>query len=67
MKKLVLAALAASAAIATPAFAAANDTGTVTVSGTVAGRCLFTTNAQTITVTELAKSGSDANAGKLDT
>jgi hypothetical protein len=65
MKKLVLAALAASA-MSTPAFAANNDTGTVGVSGTVAGRCLFTTNSQTITVGELAKSGSDANAGKLD-
>lgn len=66
MKTLIAAALAASASISAPAFAATNDTGTVSVTGTVAGRCLFTTNAETITVGELARSGSDANAGKLD-
>lgn len=66
MNKLVLAALAASAAISAPALATTNDIGTVNVSGTVAGRCLFTTNSQTITIAELAKSGSDTNAGKLD-
>lgn len=66
MKKLIIAALAASVSLSAPAFAAANETGTVTVTGSVAGRCLFTTNAQTITVGDLAKTGSDANAGKLD-
>lgn len=67
MKKQLIAALAASAAaIATPALAAANDTGTVTINGTVAGRCLFTTNSATITVTELSDTGTGANAGKLN-
>jgi len=61
MKKLVLAALAASAAIATPAFAGTPDTGTVAVTGSVAGKCLFTTKNESIPAGELA--GAD---GKLD-
>jgi len=61
MNKLILAALAASAALSTPALAANNDTGTVTVNGSVAGKCKFTTGTATINANELA--GAD---GKLD-
>lgn len=68
MNKLFIAALAATAAtFATPAMAATNDTGTVTINGTVAGRCLFTTNSGTITIPELALTGTGTTAGKLDT
>jgi len=61
--KFAVAALAASA-LAGPAFA--QSTGTVTVDGTVADRCLFTDPADVISVGELALPGSDANAGRLD-
>jgi hypothetical protein len=54
---------------ATPAMAQAvtgSATGTVALSGSVAGRCLFTTPQQTIALGELAQAGSGATAGKLD-
>lgn len=66
MKKILIVALAASAsAFATPALA--QSTGTVTVDGSVADRCLFTGDTATILLGELAASGSGATAGKLDT
>jgi hypothetical protein len=62
-KSFILAGMAA-CVLATPAFA--QSTGTVTVTGSVADRCLFTTPSATILLGELARPGSDANAGKLD-
>lgn len=53
------------ALFAAPAFA--QVTGTVTVDGSVADRCLFTTNSATISVGELALQGSGSTAGRLDT
>jgi hypothetical protein len=53
---------------ASPAMAqSADSTGTVAIDGSVAGRCLFTTPSATISLNELALSGSDTNAGKLNT
>lgn len=54
------------ALLAVPA-AAQDVTGTVTINGNVAGRCLFTVPSKTITITEMALGGTDANAGRLDT
>lgn len=51
--------------VATPALAQ-SATGTVDINGTVAGRCLFTLPNQTISLGELALSGTGATAGKLD-
>ena len=51
--------------IAVPAMAQ-SATGTVTINGSVAGRCLFTTNSKTITIPELSNTGTGASAGKLD-
>lgn len=53
------------ALIASPALAQDSE-GTVEVTGSVAGRCLFTTPSDFIDLGELALSGSDTNAGKLD-
>ncbi|WP_126176158.1 hypothetical protein [Tsuneonella rigui] len=65
-KSLLL--LAPVALAATPALAQTADaTGTVSIDGSVAGRCLFTTPSATISLNELALSGSDTNAGKLNT
>ncbi len=69
MRKLVLIVLPL-AVVASPAMAQAatsGSTGQVDISGSVAGRCLFTTPSKTITLGELALSGSTAAAGKLDT
>ena len=58
------------ALLATPALAQSQDgdaTGTVTIDGSVAGRCLFTTDQVYIHLGELALSGTDSSAGKLDT
>lgn len=52
------------ALVATPAVA--QSTGNVVVSGSVAGRCLFTTPNATITLGEMALPGTDTSAGKLD-
>lgn len=51
---------------APPALAADATTGTIAMSGSVAGRCLFTTPQQSIALGELAQSGASATAGKLD-
>lgn len=53
------------ALIAAPALAQ-DSTGTVSIDGSVAGRCLFTTPSKTISLGELALSGSGTTAGKLD-
>ena len=47
--------------------ATAQSTGTVTVDGSVAGRCLFTTPSATISVGEMAVQGTGGTAGKLNT
>ena len=55
MQKIALIALAASAAIATPALAQSVASGTVAVNGTVAGKCTaITPISETITLNELA-------------
>lgn len=54
------------ALLAVPA-AAQDATGTVAIDGSVAGRCLFTTPNQTISLGEMSLSGSDSTAGRLDT
>jgi len=63
MKKFVFAIAAlASTTLASPALAATGDaTGTVTINGSVADRCMFTTDSKTISLGELA-----GTAGKLD-
>ena len=53
------------AMLASPALAQ-DSTGTVDVTGSVAGRCLFTTPNDAIILGELALGGSDTNAGKLN-
>lgn len=58
--------LAPLAMLAVPA-AAQDATGTVAVDGSVAGRCLFTTPNSSISLNELALSGADTNAGRLNT
>ncbi len=59
---------AAIAVVALPAIASAQSaTGTVDVSGSVEGRCLFTVPNETINLGELALSGTDGTAGRLDT
>ena len=64
-KSLIL--LAPIALFATPVLAqSADSTGTVSIDGTVAGRCLFTTPSATISLNELALSGSDSSAGRLN-
>jgi hypothetical protein len=66
MRKSILSATAIAAiTIATPALAQ-TSTGTVTVNGSVANRCLFTTASETINANELALGGSGTTAGKLD-
>lgn len=62
--RLLLAAMPL-ALIASPVLAQ-SSTGTVSIDGSVAGRCLFTTPNRTISLGELALSGSGATAGKLD-
>lgn len=67
MKKLIIAASLAATTLAGPALAAVGDsTGTVTIDGSVADRCLFTTPNGTISLGELSLSGSDTNPGKLN-
>lgn len=61
MKKFAIAAALGALTVSMPAFAAGEVTGTVTVNGSVASKCQFTTNSATITIPELA--GAD---GKLD-
>lgn len=64
MRKLLIIA-APLALLASPALAQ-SSTGNVIVNGSVAGRCLFTTDSKTITITELAQTGTGAGAGSLD-
>ena len=64
MRKLLILA-APLALLASPALAQ-SSTGTVDISGSVAGRCLFTLPNQTISLGELALGGTGATAGKLD-
>lgn len=67
MRILTIAAVATLALAASPAFAQATSTGTVDVSGSVAGRCLFTLPTEAIALGELSLGGTDGNAGRLDT
>lgn len=64
MRKLMI--LAIPAALAASPALAQSSTGTVSIDGSVAGRCLFTVPNQTISLGELALSGTGATAGKLD-
>ena len=65
MRKLILASAVLAAVTATPVVAQ-TTTGTVTIDGSVAPRCLFTTSNAVINVGELAQGGAGASAGKLD-
>jgi len=65
MRKLLILAVPL-ALMASPAFAQ-SATGTVSIDGSVAGRCLFTTPSATISLGELALGGAGGTAGKLDT
>lgn len=65
MRKLMT--MTALATLATAAPAVAQVTGTVDIDGSVADRCLFTTDNAVISVGELALGGSGSTAGKLDT
>lgn len=53
------------AALSTPALGQ-SATGTVDLTGSVEGRCLFTVPNETISLGELALSGADGLAGRLD-
>ena len=66
MNKLLFTAALPLALVAVPA-AAQDATGTVTIDGSVAGRCLFTLPNETISLGEMSLGGSDGNAGRLDT
>ena len=66
MRKLILASAVLAAATATPVVAQ-TTTGTVTIDGSVAPRCLFTTSNAVINAGELAQAGTGGSAGKLDT
>jgi hypothetical protein len=66
MRKLATLAALATVALAAPA-TAQEVTGTVDIDGSVADRCLFTTDNAVISVGELALQGSGTTAGKLDT
>lgn len=65
MRNSLYIAAAALAFTASPALAQ-DATGTVDVTGSVAGRCLFTTDNADIALGELALAGTDTNAGKLN-
>lgn len=62
--RLLLAAMPL-ALVATPVLAQ-SSTGTVDITGSVAGRCLFTTPNKTISLGELSLPGTSGTAGKLD-
>lgn len=64
MKNLMIAVMGIAACAASPAFA--QSTGKVTIDGSVAPRCLFTTTPVAIVLGEMALSGSDTTAGKLN-
>lgn len=65
MKNLMIAAIGLAACAASPALAQ-TATGTVSIDGSVAGRCLFTTPSATISVGEMALQGTGTTAGKLN-
>lgn len=65
MRNLMTLTALATLAMATPAMA--QVTGTVDIDGSVADRCLFTTDNAVISVGELALAGAGSTAGKLDT
>lgn len=68
MRKLILASAVLVVATATPVLAqSGTTTGTVTIDGSVAPRCLFTTSNAVINAGELALTGTGGTAGKLDT
>lgn len=64
MRKLMTMTALATFAVAAPAMA--QVTGTVDIDGSVADRCLFTTDSAVISVGELTLGGSGSTAGKLD-
>lgn len=64
MRKILVLA-APLAMLASPALAQ-DATGTVSIDGSVAGRCLFTLPSQTISLGEIALTGSGSTAGRLD-
>jgi len=64
MRKLMTMAVMSTLGLATPVMA--QVTGTVDIDGSVADRCLFTTDNAVISVGELALGGSGTTAGKLD-
>lgn len=65
MKSAFLFATGAAALLAAPAWA--DSTGTVAIDGSVADRCLFTSDSATISLGELSQGGTGGSAGKLDT
>lgn len=65
MRKLISVAAIAALSIGAPAMAQ-DATGTVSIDGSVADRCLFTTDSAVISVGELALGGAGATAGRLD-
>ena len=65
MKNVMIAVMGMAACAASPAFA--QSTGTVTIDGSVAPRCLFTTPSASIELNEMALSGTGTTAGKLNT
>lgn len=67
MIRNALTALAVSAlALATPAFAATPDTGTVTITGSVGKKCKFTAGTATIALGELADADGKLKAGLVE-
>lgn len=65
MKNLMIAVIGVAACAASPALAQ-SATGTVAIDGRVAGRCLFTTPSETISVGEMAVQGTGGTAGTLN-
>lgn len=66
MRKSLCIAIVPLTLLASPALAQ-SVTGTVDITGSVAGRCLFTIPNEVIDLGELSLSGTDGNAGKLNT
>ncbi|KHK93551.1 hypothetical protein [Novosphingobium malaysiense] len=66
MRNHLILAAAPLALLASPA-SAQDATGTVSIDGSVAARCLFTTPSATISLGEMAQSGTGNSAGTLDT
>ncbi|MDE2560648.1 MAG: hypothetical protein KGL48_00240 [Sphingomonadales bacterium] len=68
MRRIFLLAATPLVLLASPAAAqSASSDGTVSINGSVAQRCLFTTPSATISLGEMAQGGTGTNAGKLDT